>query len=125
MVKPFKNSKVQTFNPSHSVKSSNVQGFNRVLFGIVFLTLELLNPLNLEPLFAQANFYQGKTVRVVIATTTGGGYDLWARLAARHIGKHIPGNPTIVAQNMPGAGGVVGANSLYGIAKPDGLTIGA
>jgi tripartite-type tricarboxylate transporter receptor subunit TctC len=75
--------------------------------------------------YAQANYFQGKTVRVVIATTTGGGYDLWARLASRHLGKHIPGNPTIIAQNMPGAGGVVGANYLYGIAKPDGLTIGA
>jgi tripartite-type tricarboxylate transporter receptor subunit TctC len=76
-------------------------------------------------LAAQTPFYQGKTVRVVIATTTGGGYDLWARLIARHIGKHIPGHPTIIAQNMPGAGGVVGANYVYGIAKPDGLTLGA
>jgi tripartite-type tricarboxylate transporter receptor subunit TctC len=104
---------------------SKVQGFNQILFGIFFLTLELLNPLNLERASAQTPFYQGKTVRVVIATTTGGGYDLWARLIARHIGKHIPGNPTIIAQNMPGAGGVVGANYVYGIARPDGLTLGA
>jgi tripartite-type tricarboxylate transporter receptor subunit TctC len=110
MVKAFKNSKVQAFK----------------VLGLMFvLSLELLNPLNLERASAQTPFYQGKTVRVVIATTTGGGYDLWARLIARHIGKHIPGHPTIIAQNMPGAGGVVGANYVYGIAKPDGLTLGA
>src|SRR5918994_2372547 len=74
---------------------------------------------------AQANFYEGKTIRLVISSSTGGGYDLWARLIARYLGKHIPGHPEIVPQNMPGAGGVVGANYVYGIAKPDGLTIGA
>lgn len=89
------------------------------------LTLELLNPLNLERVFAQANFYQGKTLRVVVGSTTGGGYDLWARLMAQHIGKHIPGHPTVMVQNMPGAGGVVAANYLYTNVKPDGLTIGA
>ncbi|MGH7927278.1 MAG: Bug family tripartite tricarboxylate transporter substrate binding protein, partial [Candidatus Binatia bacterium] len=76
-------------------------------------------------LHAQTNFYQGKTVTMVIATSTGGGYDLWARLMARYIGKHIPGNPSVIAQNMPGAGGVVGANYIYGVSKPDGLTLGA
>jgi tripartite-type tricarboxylate transporter receptor subunit TctC len=74
---------------------------------------------------AQGNFYQGKTVTMVIATTTGGGYDLWARLAARYIGKYIPGNPSVIVQNMPGAGGIVGANYVYGMSKPDGLTLGA
>jgi tripartite-type tricarboxylate transporter receptor subunit TctC len=76
-------------------------------------------------LYAQANFYQGKTVRVVIGSSTGGGYDQWARLMARYLGKHIPGNPEMVPQNMPGAGGVVAANYVFGIAKPDGLTLGA
>ena len=74
---------------------------------------------------AQAGYYQGKTLRVIVGSSAGGGYDLWARLMAQHLGKHIPGNPTVVVQNMPGAGGVVAANYLYGIAKPDGLTIGA
>jgi tripartite-type tricarboxylate transporter receptor subunit TctC len=74
---------------------------------------------------AQANFYEGKTIRLVIGSSAGGGYDLWARLIARYLGKHIPGHPEIVPQNMPGAGGVVGANYVYGIAKPDGLTLGA
>src|SRR5687767_4625187 len=62
---------------------------------------------------AQANFYQGKTVRVVIGSSAGGGYDLWARHIARYLGKHIPGNPEMVPQNMPGAGGVVAANYVY------------
>ena len=90
------------------------------------LAAALLNLLNFERLaLAQSNFYQGKIIRVIVGTSGGGGYDLWARLMAQHIGKHIPGNPTVVVQNMPGAGGVVAANYLYSIAKPDGLTIGA
>ena len=76
-------------------------------------------------LYAQSPFYQGKTIRLVIGSSAGGGYDQWARLAARYLGKHIPGNPEVVPQNMPGAGGVVAANYVYGIAKPDGLTLGA
>lgn len=107
-----------------SYKSSKVQAFN--ILGLVFvLTLELSNPLNLERAFAQANFYQGKTITLVVSSTTGGGYDLWARLTARRISKHIPGNPSIVVQNMPGAGNIIGANYVYGVAKPDGLTLGA
>jgi tripartite-type tricarboxylate transporter receptor subunit TctC len=74
---------------------------------------------------ADSSYFQGKTVRVVVGSSSGGGYDLWARLMAQHIGKHIPGNPVAVVQNMPGAGGVVAANYVYGIAKPDGLTLGA
>jgi tripartite-type tricarboxylate transporter receptor subunit TctC len=76
-------------------------------------------------LFAQTPYYQGKTVRLVIGSTAGGGYDLWARHMARFIGKYIPGNPDVVPQNMPGAGGTVAANYVYAIAKPDGLTLGA
>ncbi|MEX0806043.1 MAG: tripartite tricarboxylate transporter substrate-binding protein [Candidatus Binatia bacterium] len=76
-------------------------------------------------LYAQTPFYQGKTVRLIVGSSSGGGYDLWARLLARHYGKHIPGNPEIVVQNMPGAGSMVAANHIYNLAKPDGLTIGA
>jgi tripartite-type tricarboxylate transporter receptor subunit TctC len=71
----------------------------------------------------QTNFYQGKTVTMVVSSTAGGGYDLWARLAARYLGKYIPGNPSIVVQNMPGAGNIIGANYVYGVVKPDGLTL--
>jgi tripartite-type tricarboxylate transporter receptor subunit TctC len=73
---------------------------------------------------AQGSFYQGKTVTVVVGSAPGGLYDLWARLLARTMGKYIPGNPNMLVQNMPGAGSVVAANYLYGVAKPDGLTIG-
>lgn len=74
---------------------------------------------------AQNDFYQGKTIKLIVGSSTGGGYDLWARLLARHYGKHIPGNPTIVVQNMPGAASIVATNFLYNVAKPDGLTLGA
>lgn len=73
---------------------------------------------------AQANFYQGKTVTVVVGSAPGGLYDLWARLFARTMGRYIPGQPGMMVQNMPGAGSIVAANYLYGVAKPDGLTIG-
>jgi tripartite-type tricarboxylate transporter receptor subunit TctC len=76
-------------------------------------------------LYAQSNFYQGKSIRVVRGGQVGDLYDLWARLIAGHLGKHIPGNPSIVVQNMPGAGSVIAANYVYGLAKPDGLTIGS
>jgi len=71
-----------------------------------------------------ANFYQGKTVRIVVGLAAGGGYDLYARTLARHLGKHIPGNPAVVVDNMTGAGSIIAANYLYKIAKPDGLTMG-
>ncbi len=74
---------------------------------------------------AQNNFYQGKIIRVVVGSSPGGGYDLWARLMARYLGKYVPGNPETVVQNMPGAGGVVAANYIYAVARPDGLTLGA
>ena len=72
---------------------------------------------------AQAPFYQGKTVRVIIGTPPGNLYDLWGRLIVEHMGKHIPGNPSFIVQNMPGAGHVVAVNHLYSNVKPDGLTI--
>src|SRR5215468_8608158 len=75
--------------------------------------------------YAQSNFFQGKSIRVIRGGQPGDLYDLWARLIASHLGKHIPGNPSIVVQNMPGAGSVIAANYVYGLAKPDGLTIGA
>lgn len=69
-------------------------------------------------------FYEGKTVRLIVFGTPGGGNDLWARLLARHMTNHIPGGPGFVVQNMPGAAGMIAANYLYNVAKPDGLTIG-
>jgi tripartite-type tricarboxylate transporter receptor subunit TctC len=73
--------------------------------------------------YAQAPFYQGKTVRIIVGTPPGNLYDLWARLIVAHMGKHIPGNPDFIVQNMPGAGHVVAVNHLFSVAKPDGLTL--
>ncbi len=72
---------------------------------------------------AQAPFYQGKAIRVIVGTPPGNLYDLWARLIVAHMGKHILGNPEFIVQNMPGAGHVVAANHLFSVAKPDGLTL--
>jgi len=71
-----------------------------------------------------APFYKDKTVRVIVPVSAGGSFDVWARILARHMSKHLPGNPSLIVQNMTGGGGLVGANYLYGVAKPDGLTIG-
>src|SRR5262249_47710766 len=70
------------------------------------------------------DFYKGKSISLVIATATGGGYDTYARLVARHLGRHIPGQPIIVPQNMPGAAGIRAANYLYAAAPKDGTAIG-
>ena len=70
------------------------------------------------------SFYEGKTVRLVVGFAPGGGFDTYARVISRHMGRHIPGNPTIVVENMTGAGSLISANHLYRVAKPDGLTIG-
>ena len=70
-----------------------------------------------------ADFYRGKEIRLIISTTTGGGYDVYARTVARHLGGHVPGNPAIVPQNMPGAGGIAAANYIYNVAPRDGSVI--
>lgn len=70
------------------------------------------------------DFYKGKTIRFVVGQAPGGGYDLAARTIGRHMGKHIPGNPTIVVENMTGAGSLIAANYTFNSAKPDGLFVG-
>jgi len=87
------------------------------LFGLLALT---------QPAPAQsiADFYRGKTVTLTVGYSTGGGYDIYARLLARHMGKHIPGNPTIVVQNAPGAGSMRAANMIYNVAPKDGTAFG-
>jgi tripartite-type tricarboxylate transporter receptor subunit TctC len=69
-------------------------------------------------------FYRGKTIRLVVGTTPGGGYDRWARFFARYMPKYISGNPDLIVQNMPGAAGMTAVNYIYSVVKPDGLTIG-
>src|ERR687898_2018823 len=89
------------------------------------LILAILLLLSSAPsLFAQANYYQGKQIKVVVGFTSGGFYDRWARLLSRHMPKHLPGNPEMIVQNMPGAGSVIATNYVSSVAKPDGLTIG-
>jgi tripartite-type tricarboxylate transporter receptor subunit TctC len=73
---------------------------------------------------AQSNYYEGKSIRIIVGFSAGGGYDAYTRTLARHMGKHIPGNPAIVVENMPGAGSMISANYSYKAARPDGLTIG-
>ena len=69
-------------------------------------------------------FYKDKTIRIIVGFTSGGLYDQYARILARHMGKHIPGNPNIIVQNMPGAGSLTATNYINSVAKPDGLTLG-
>jgi tripartite-type tricarboxylate transporter receptor subunit TctC len=104
--------------------SSIVQRFK--VHAVVLLAIfELLNPLNFERVFAQTPFYQGKTIRVIVGYQPGDNHDQWARTYTRFLGKHIPGNPEFVVQNMPGAGAMIAANHVYNVTKPDGLTLGA
>ena len=70
------------------------------------------------------SFYEGKTIRIIVGLAPGGGYDTYARVVARHLGRHIPGNPAVVVENMPGAGSLISANHLFKVAKADGLTVG-
>lgn len=70
-----------------------------------------------------ADFYKGKTIRLLVGYGPGGGPDFRARLVGRHLGKYIPGHPSIIVQNMPGGGGIVATNFLFNVAKPDGLVL--
>ncbi len=79
---------------------------------------------NWSTAFGQEGFYKGKTVRIIVGAAAGGGYDTYSRTIARHMSKHITGNPAIVVDNMPGAGFLISANYMYKVAKPDGLTVG-
>ncbi|HXV48794.1 MAG TPA: tripartite tricarboxylate transporter substrate-binding protein [Candidatus Binatia bacterium] len=73
---------------------------------------------------AQTPYFQGKTIRIVVGYPAGSAHDLWGRMIAPQLSKHLAGNPTTVVQNMPGAGSMTATNYIYGVAKPDGLTLG-
>lgn len=87
------------------------------------VALVLLVMLLMAPAQAQ-QAYSGKTVSVTVGYAPGGGYDRMARLVARYLPKYLPGNPTVIVQNLPGANSIIAANHLYNVAKPDGLTVG-
>jgi tripartite-type tricarboxylate transporter receptor subunit TctC len=88
------------------------------------LATALVSSLVLATGAAAEDFYKSKTIRIVVGFSAGGGFDTYARAIARHMGKHIPGEPAIVVENMTGAGSLIAANHVYKVAKPDGLTIG-
>jgi len=90
----------------------------------IFLSL-LFVLLGVTTAFPQAPYFQGKTITIVVGYLAGDGYDIWTRLLAAHMGKHIPGSPNMIAQNMPGAGSMIAANYIYNVAKPEGLTMGS
>jgi len=96
---------------------------NSAVAASALLVIALFAPLLLKA-DAVSDFYAGRQVRLLIGYSAGGGYDTYARLLARHLGKHIPGNPTVVPQNMPGAGSLTLANFLYNVAPKDGSVIG-
>lgn len=75
------------------------------------------------PAHTAAPYYEGKTIKLIVGFSAGGGFDTYSRVIGRHMGKHIPGNPTVVVENMTGAASLVAANHVYKVAKPDGLTI--
>jgi tripartite-type tricarboxylate transporter receptor subunit TctC len=99
--------------------------FSSVNLKIIAILIGLHALLTASGALAQAPFYQGKTLRIVVGYQSGDTHDLWARAYARHMGKHIPGNPNVVVQNMPGAGSMIAANHVFNVAKPDGLTLGS
>lgn len=117
------------------LRGSRVAGFTkRMTFAFILhpssLILLLLSlypfiPLTLNPVLAQAPFYQGKSIRLVVGSPAGSTYDQYGRVLAQFIGKHIPGNPDVIVQNMGGAGSMIAANHVYRIAAPDGLTLGS
>jgi len=91
----------------------------KVILLIIYVSLF---PLQLQ---AQSDFYKGKQIKIVVGASAGAASDLYARAVAAHLHKHIPGQPEIIVQNMPGGGSMTAANYVYSVAKPDGLTFGA
>lgn len=87
----------------------------------IFLLLSLIVPASGQ---STEEFYKGKSVNIIVGYGAGGGYDIYARLLSRHMGKHLPGQPSFVVQNMPGAASLRAANHLYNTAPKDGTTIG-
>ena len=94
----------------------------RRTFALVFVLLALPGTASAQD--AVTDYYRGKNVNLIVGYSAGGGYDTYARIVARHLGKHIPGQPSVVVQNMPGAGSLKLANFLFNVAPKDGATIG-
>lgn len=97
----------------------------RVWGALLAIAALFLAALQIAPAQAQQPLFAGKTVTIIVGYNPGGGYDLMARLVGRHLTRFLPGNPTVIVQNMPGANSITAANHVYNVAKPDGLTLGA
>ena len=93
----------------------------RRISGAIIVALTLVTSAHAESV---EDFYRGKTTNIIVGFSAGGGYDLYGRLLSRHIGRHIPGNPNVSVQNMPGAGSLKATQYVYGVAAKDGLTLG-
>lgn len=93
----------------------------RILFTIITAAFAI----SLASTAQAQEFLKDKTLTFIVGYSPGGTYDQYTRLIARHINKHVSGNPTRIVENMPGAGGIIAANHLYNRVKPDGLTIAA
>jgi tripartite-type tricarboxylate transporter receptor subunit TctC len=91
-----------------------------IVFSVFVLCLLSVVSVNAQ---SGANFYEGKTIAFFAGSSAGGGTDLTARLIAKHLERYIPGKPTVLVVNKPGAGGVIAVNELYNVKKPDGLTM--
>ncbi len=100
----------------HHSNRSPILGFS--ILATIFVALS-----GASVVAAQTSFYQGKTIRMIVGFQAGDNHDQWMRFYARFLGKQIPGNPDFVVQNMPGAGGMIAANHVYNLTKPDGLTL--
>ena len=98
-----------------------MRSLRAITFASIGLAVSLAGAL---PAAAQTDFYKGKTIELIISTGVGGGLDTNGRILARHLAKHIPGSPTVVPKNMPGAGHIRAANYVYSQAPKDGTTIG-
>jgi tripartite-type tricarboxylate transporter receptor subunit TctC len=96
----------------------------RKISQIVFMLTALFIGWNAYVKAQDVPYYQGKSIKIVVGFTSGGFYDRWSRLLARYVPKYMPGDPEMIVQNMPGAGGLIAANHVYSVAKPDGLTLG-
>lgn len=105
-----------------SLKSLRVKELKGFRLAGICLSIALFHA---ATVLAQESFYKDKTVRFVVGYSAGGSFDLYSRMIARHFGKHVQGNPTVIVENMTGAGGIIAANYIFNQAKPDGLTIGA
>src|SRR5262245_20487111 len=97
---------------------------SRMITGLVWLGLQIVTPAFAQIVTPADIFFQGKTVNILVGVEPGGGYDLYARALAQFLARHIPGQPNVIVQNMPGAGGLRAARNLVSVAPKDGTVLG-